>query len=47
MGRIKIIFKIGFYDYNKNLILPSDLTLYNNLHIICNIKISNENIEIN
>ena len=44
---IKIIYKIGFFDKNKNLILPSDLTLYNNLHIICHIIIINKNIEIN
>ena len=32
---------------NNNLILPSDIALYKNLHIICNIIMTNYNIEIN
>jgi len=44
---IKIKYKMGFFDKNNHLILPSDLTLYNNLHIICHIIIINNNIEIN
>ena len=36
---IKIEYNIGFYDKYNNLILPSDLTLKYNLHIICSIEI--------
>ena len=36
---IKVEYHIGFYDKNNNLILPSDITLYKNLHIFCNIVI--------
>ena len=31
----KISFNIAFYNQNKNLIIPSDLTLYYKLHIVC------------
>ena len=34
----KIEYNIGFYDKNNNLIIPSDLSLYNNLHIFCNMN---------
>ena len=34
---IKIEYNIGFYDKKNNLIIPSDLSLYNNLHIICHV----------
>ena len=34
---IKIEYNIGFYDKNNNLIIPSDLSLYNNLHIFCHV----------
>ena len=34
---IKMEYNIGFYDKNNSLILPSNLALYKNLHIICNI----------
>ena len=43
----KVEYSFGFFDENKNLIIPSDLTLYKNLHIICNIEILNSNISIN
>ena len=33
---VKVEYNIGFYNENNELINPSDLTLYNNLHIICN-----------
>ena len=36
---IKIEYNIGFYDKYNNLILPSDLTLKYNLHIICSVEI--------
>ena len=32
---IKVAYNIDFYDKNNNLKEPSDLTLYNNFHIIC------------
>ena len=32
---IKIEYNIEFYESDKNLILPSDLILYKNLHIFC------------
>ena len=36
----KIIYNITFYDGNDNIIFPSDLVLYNNYQVICNIKIN-------
>ena len=36
---IKVEYNIGFYDQNNNIILPSDLSLYKNIHILCHIKI--------
>jgi hypothetical protein len=44
---MEIKYKILFADKNNNFISPSDLTLFNNLHLICVIKIINENIDIN
>ena len=44
---LKLKYKILVFDKNKNIILPSDLSLYNNLHIFCIIKIINKNITIN
>ena len=41
---IKIEYKIGFFDDNKMIINPSYLTLYNNLHVLCELKIINSNI---
>lgn len=38
---VKVEYIIGFYNDNDDLIHPSDLTLYNNLHIICNYKEDN------
>lgn len=32
---IKVVYNIDFYDKNNNLKEPSDLTLYNNIHILC------------
>ena len=32
---VKLQYNIGFYDINQNLILPSDLSLFNKLHIVC------------
>jgi len=44
---VKLQYNVGFYDNNKNLILPSYLTLYNKLHIICYYEESNYNTIIN
>ena len=44
---IKVEFNLEFYESNKNLISPSDLTLYRNLHIFCHIESNNSNIVIN
>ena len=43
----KVEYLIGFYDKNNNFILPSDLTLYKKLHVICYIENRNFNIYIN
>ena len=42
---IKVEYNIGFYDKNNNLILPSNLALYNDLHIICSISFKNNSID--
>ena len=44
---IKIEYNIEFHENNTNLIAPSDLTLYKNLHIFCHIELNNSNIIIN
>lgn len=41
---VKVEYLIGFYDKNNSIIVPSDLTLYNNLHIICYIENKKSNI---
>ena len=38
---IKIKYKIGFYNSNNNIIMPSDLALYQNINIFCFIEIIN------
>ena len=43
----KISYKIGFFNYNYNIIFPSDLSLYNDLHIYCIINLRNDDIRIN
>ena len=42
----KLEFNIGFYDSNQNLIIPSDLSLYYNLHVLCHVIELNKNISI-
>ena len=42
----KVEYRIGFYDNNNNIIIPSDLSLYNNLLIICHIKPNNDYFSI-
>ena len=44
---MEIKYKILFVDKNYNFISPSELTLFNNLHLICIIKIINENFDKN
>ena len=44
---VKIEYYIGFYDKYNNLIFPSDLTLYKNIHVFCYIEIPNINIKLN
>ena len=41
---IEVEFIVGFYDKNNNLIIPSNLALYNDLYIICHNKIKNNTI---
>ena len=43
---IKVEYLIGFYDLNKNLIAPSDLTLYYEYHVLCYNKNLKNNIFI-
>ena len=42
----KVQYNIRFYDYHHNLLFPSYLTLYYNLHIFCHSKEFNNNISI-
>ena len=44
---IKVEYTFGFFDKYNNLIIPSDLVLYQKLHILCHIEIVNSNISIN
>jgi len=44
---IRVEYNIEFYESNQTLILPSDLTLYKNLHIFCHFESNNSNIIIN
>ena len=41
--KLKIDYNFGFYDKDNNIILPSDLALYNDLHILCNIEFKDNN----
>ena len=43
---VKVEYNIGIFDENKNLISPSDLPLYDDLHIFCHFDIINKNISI-
>ena len=44
---IKVEYNIEFCESNQALILPSDLTLYKNLHIFCHFESNNSSIIIN
>ena len=43
---IKIEYYIGFYDKNNNIIIPSDLSLYNNFHVICHFEELKKEVKI-
>lgn len=43
---VKIEFNIGLYDEEENLIPPSDISLYSNISILCNIEILYYDISI-
>ena len=40
---LKVEYNIAFYDDNNNLISPSDLILYKNIHIICYFQLEKSN----
>ena len=42
----KIEYNIGCYDEKENLIFPSDISLYYNISLLCNIEIKSYNISI-
>ena len=42
----KVEYKIGFFDKKKEIISPSDLPLYDDLHIFCHFEVINQNISI-
>ena len=44
---VKIEYYIGFYDRNNNIIVPSDLSLHNNLHVICHFEEIKNNAKVN
>ena len=41
---IKVQYTINFYNNKKNLIIPSDLTLYYNIHVFCYINDISKNL---
>ena len=43
---IKVEYNIGFFDKKKKYISPSDLPLYDDLHIFCHFEVVNKNITI-
>ena len=43
---IKVEYNICFFDKKKQNISPSDLPLYDDLHIFCHFEVINENINI-
>jgi len=43
---VKIEYNISIYDEKKNLISPSDITLYSNMSLLCNIEIIYNKINI-
>lgn len=43
---IKVEYNVGFFDKKKKYISPSDLSLYDDLHIFCHFEVVNQNITI-
>ena len=43
---IKVEYLIKFYDINKNILIPSDITLKYNIHVLCALKEFNTNNKI-
>ena len=43
---IKVQYTVDFYYKNDSFIVPSDLTLYNNLHVFCFINETKKNINV-
>ena len=43
---VKVEYNVGIFDINKKLISPSDLPLYDDLHIFCHFEIVGQNINI-
>ena len=44
---VKFEYNFEFYENNSSLVVPSDITLYKNLHIFCHYESNNSNIIIN
>ena len=42
--KVKLEYIVGFYDQNQNLLSPSEMTLYNDLHFACFLELSNKEI---
>ena len=43
---VKVDYYIGLYDKNDNLIVPSDLSFYHNIHLLCNLQVPSINLNI-
>ena len=43
---VKVDYYIGLYDINNNLIIPSDLSFYYNIHLMCNLQVPSINLNI-
>ena len=43
---VQVEYYIGFYNKNDKLIIPSDLSFYSDIHIMCEFKISSINTTI-
>ena len=42
--KVKLEYVVGLYDQNQNLLSPSEMTLYNDLHFACFLELSNKEI---
>ena len=43
---VQVEYYIGVYDKNGNLIIPSDMAFYSDIHLMCNIKVPSLNLTI-